>query len=107
MNAKSFLPGLAIALLAGPAAGADDGLPFEAELGACVSAIQARVDLSGATRVRHIVRDSRGAAGATGAYRLEIDTIVFSGDASNRHSAVCVTRGALAPLSLSIDGKST
>jgi len=107
MTSKSLLPALAIALFASTTAGAENRLPFESELNACVSAIQAQVDLGDATRVRHIVRDSRGALGALGGYRLEIDTIVYKGDTSRQHSAVCVTRGALAPLSLNIDGKSS
>lgn len=83
-----------------PASAGD--LPFAAEVDSCLAAVNDRVGLEGAERVRHLVTDSKRTAIG---YALSIETSVFSADRERRYSIRCVARGDSAPLKLTIDGR--
>lgn len=89
------------ALAASPDARAERDLPFATELDSCIAAIYRRIDVEGAERVRHIVRDSKSAIDG---YELRISTTVYGAGSSRSYDAVCATRGALNPYRLVIDG---
>lgn len=90
------------AVTASPASAVNRDLPYELELDSCVAAIYRTIDLDGATRVRHIVRDSQSSSVG---YELTIDTIVYDESASRAYRAVCLARGALNPIRLRVNGK--
>lgn len=96
---------LAVAALAAmtpnPAAATNRDLPYALELDSCVSAIYRNIDMDGATRVRHVVRDSQSSSVG---YELTIDTVVYDAEASRAYRAVCLARGALNPIKLRIAG---
>ena len=76
-------------------ANADEAVPFAAELDVCVAAVNARLDLSTAHRVRHTVtKEKRTGIG----YALTIDTAVYSADSQRRYNAYCVARGNADPV---------
>ena len=77
---------------------ADDALPFAAELDVCVAAVNARLDLSNAHRVRHTVtQEKRTGIG----YALSIDTAVYASDSQRRYNTYCVARGNADPVKFS------
>ena len=103
---RVFAPTAAVAALIGLATSAPaaaDPLPWERELGSCVDAIYRHIDLDDAFKVRHIVSESER---ETRGYELTIDTIVYRDGSTQRFATVCLARGALEPLRLTIDGKS-
>lgn len=105
MNKSNCMPRvLAVAVLvAGSAASAAvpaGDLAFAAEIDSCLAAVNDRVGLEGADRVRHLVTDGRRTAIG---YALSIETSVFSADRERRYSIRCVARGDGAPLKLAID----
>jgi hypothetical protein len=65
-------------------------LPFASEVNSCISAVNARIDLQNATRVRHLVKqqDRTGSA-----FAFTIETSVFAGDSEKRYAAYCVASG--------------
>jgi hypothetical protein len=75
---------------------ADDesALPFASEVDSCIAAVNAKLNLSDANRVRHIVkqRDRTGQA-----YAFAIETSVFSENDVTRYAAYCVASGDQAP----------
>ena len=76
----------------------DDAVPFSAELDVCVAAVNARLDLSNAHRVRHTVtKEKRTGIG----YALSINTAVYAADSQRRYSAYCVARGNADPVKFS------
>lgn len=103
-NPARTLPIAALAVLAAgsaasiPASAGD--LAFAAEVDSCLAAVNDRVGLEGAERVRHLVTDSKRTAIG---YALSIETSVFSADSERRYTIRCVARGGSAPLRLTID----
>jgi len=86
---------MVVLVFAASAANADESLPFAAELDVCVAAVNARLDLSNAHRVRHTVtKEKRTGIG----YALSIDTAVYSSDTQRRYNAYCVARGDADPV---------
>lgn len=91
-----------LALSATAAGAADDPLPYAAEIDSCIAAVNAHLDLNGATRVRHLVSEANN----TGlGYALTIRTsVLYSGaPAAERYQAYCVARGANAPSTFRIE----
>lgn len=89
-------------IVSAPAVAGD--LAFAAEVDSCLAAVNDRVGLQGAERVRHLVTDSKRTAIG---YALSIETSVFSADSERRYSIRCVARGDNTPLKLTIDGIET
>lgn len=75
---------------------ADDNstLPFASEVDNCIAAVNAKLDLTSASRVRHVVnqRDHAGRA-----YAFAIETSVFTAVDTTRYAAYCVASGDQAP----------
>lgn len=95
---------LASGFTSSPVVHAEDSFPFEAEVQSCVAAVNARLDLENAHRVRHLVSDAR----RTGiGYVLTIETSVFADDGSDagpkRYEAHCVARGDNDPSTFRIE----
>jgi hypothetical protein len=91
----NFAAAILSAGLASPAFADDNpGVPFAAEVDSCIAAINARLDLADANRVRHVVKQ-RDHAGL--AYAFAIETSVFAGDGETRYAAYCVASGDSAP----------
>lgn len=102
MKIRSALPvvvsALGLTALALPSA-AKDALPYADELDTCVAAVNARLDLSDARRVRHTVtREKRTGIG----YVLSIETAVYAGDNQRRYAAYCVARGTAEPVKFTL-----
>ena len=93
--------GTLAAMTASPAPAASRDLPYALELDSCLSAIYRKIDIGGATRVRHVVRESQSSSIG---YELTIDTVVYDAEASRAYRAVCLARGALNPIRLRIAG---
>ncbi|MGH8165956.1 MAG: hypothetical protein ACREQ1_01885 [Woeseiaceae bacterium] len=90
----------AIAFFAASKAEAGGDLPFAAEVDSCVAAVNTHLDLADASRVRHLVSNTK----RTGiGYVLTIETSVFSDSSERKYEAYCVARGASVPLKFRIE----
>ncbi len=70
-------------------------LPFADELNSCVAAVNARINLESAERIRHTVtKEKRTGIG----YALTIDTAVFYAGDERHYSAYCVAQGNNEPV---------
>lgn len=85
-----------LSLLGLPAfASAQRDLPFAEELNSCVAAVNARLNLDTAERVRHTVtKEKRTGIG----YALTIDTAVYYAGDERHYSAYCVAQGENEPV---------
>jgi hypothetical protein len=91
---------IAIAFFAASNAEAGEDLPFAAEVDSCVAAVNTHLDLGDASRVRHLVSNTK----RTGiGYVLTIETSVFSASSERKYEAYCVARGASVPLKFRIE----
>lgn len=76
-------------------ANAQRELPFAQELDACVAAVNARLNLDTAERIRHTVtKEKRTGIG----YALTIDTAVYYAGDERHYSAYCVAQGENEPV---------
>ena len=106
MNLQTLLPAIPtllalgfVSALAAPAA-ASDKLLFSQEVDSCLAAVNSRLDLTGATRVRHLVSNVK----RTGiGYALKIESEVMFSESEKRYEAQCVANGNNAPLKLRIE----
>jgi len=75
-------------------------LPFAKEVDSCIAAVTDKLDLSEASRVRHVVT----AGDRTGiGYVLTISTSVFSADSNRAYESYCVAEGSREPVKFRID----
>lgn len=79
-------------------------LEFAAEIDSCLAAVNDRVVLQDANRVRHLVTESKRTAVG---YALTIETSVFSGPNEKHYAVHCLARGSSAPLKLRIEDLDT
>ena len=88
-----------------PVVAADEtSLPFASEVDSCIAAVNANVNLSDASRVRHVVKQKQRAGLA---YAFAIETSVFTDDDETRYAAYCVAIGDGAPSKFRIAQKTT
>ena len=79
-------------------------LPFASEVDNCIAAVNAKLDLSDANRVRHVVKQRQRAGHA---YAFEIETSVFTEADVTRYAAYCVASGDQAPSRFRITQENT
>jgi hypothetical protein len=82
------------------AAAAGEKLPFAREVDSCLAAVNSRLDLDRAKRVRHLVSNAK----STGiGYVLTIETAVIFADTEKNYEARCVANGSNVPLKLRVE----
>lgn len=75
------------------------GLEYAAEVDSCLAAVNDRVDVQSANRVRHLVTQSRRTAIG---YALTIETAVYRPGGERHYAVHCVVRGSSQPIKLRI-----
>ena len=106
MIKKTLVPAISTLLALGfvgafaAPATAGEKLLFSKEVDSCLAAVNSRLDLDSATRVRHLVSNVK----RTGiGYVLTIESAVIFSDSEKRYEAYCVANGNNAPLKLRIE----
>lgn len=106
MNTRMLTPAISTLLVLGaacaPASPAEAGekMLFAKEVDSCLAAVNSKLDVESATRVRHLVSKVK----RTGiGYALTIESAVIFPDYEKRYETRCVANGSNAPIRLDIE----